>query len=102
MAATCDVGIKTFEKIQPLREDVEGRRIVRLGKRLPNARKLVMSPYRNPRVTAADVSASLKVTPKTANDLVKDLMKLKILAEVTGNRRNRIFLFSEYVRLFSK
>jgi Fic family protein len=99
---TCTKGIGTFEKIQKLREDVEGRRIVRLGKRLPKAKTLVMALYRNPRVTAADVSAILSVTPKTANELIQNLVDLDILAESTGNKRNRVFTFTEYVKLFSE
>lgn len=102
VAETCNKGIATFEKIQKLREDVEGKRIVRLGKRLPKAKELVMNLYRNPRVTSADVSKILKVTPKTANELIEDLVDLKVLIEVTGYKRNRVFSFAEYVSLFSE
>jgi Fic family protein len=99
---TCNKGIATFEKIQELREDVEGKRIVQLGKRLPRAKELVMNLYRNPSVRAADVCTILKVTPKTANELIQDLVDLKVLIEVTGSKRNRVFSFAEYVSLFSK
>jgi Fic family protein len=99
---TCKKGITTFEKIQKLRDDVEGKRIVRLGKKLPKARELVMNLYRNPRVTSADVCTILKVTPKTANELIQDMVNLNVLTEVTGSRRNRVFTFVEYVNLFSK
>jgi Fic family protein len=102
VAETCNKGITTFEKMQELREDVEGKRIVRLGKRLPKAKELLASLYRNPRVTSADVSKILNVTPKTANELIKDLDDLKVLVEVTGYKRNRVFSFAEYVSLFSK
>lgn len=98
---TCKKGITTFEKIQRLRDDVEGRRIVRLGRKIPNAKELVMSLYRTPRITSADVCKILAVTPKTANELIQDMINLKILAEVTGSRRNRVFSFVEYVNLFS-
>ena len=99
---TCNKGIATFEKIQQLRDDVEGKRIVQLGKRLPRAKELVMNLYRNPSVRAADVCTILKVTPKTANELIQDLVDLKVLIEVTGSKRNRVFSFAEYVSLFSK
>jgi Fic family protein len=98
---TCKKGIATFEKIQKLRDDVEGKRIVQLGKKIPRAKNLVVSLYRNPRVTAADVSKILKVTPKTANELIEGFVKLKVLVEVTGSRRNRVFAFIEYMNLFS-
>jgi Fic family protein len=101
VAETCKKGIATFEKIQKLRDDVEGKRIVQLGKRLPNAKRLVTNLYSNPRVTAAEVAAILRVTPKTANELIQNLMDLNILVESTGFRRNRVFSFAEYVKLFS-
>lgn len=102
VAATCDKGISTFDKIQRLRDDVEGKRIVSLGRKIPKAKELVMNLYRTPRVSAADVGKILKVTPKTANEMIQDLVHLKILVEVTGGRRNRVFSFKEYVDLFSK
>jgi Fic family protein len=102
VAATCDKGISTFDKIQRLRDDVEGKRIVALGRKIPKAKELVMNLYRTPRVSAADVGKILKVTPKTANEMIQDLVHLKILVEVTGGRRNRVFSFKEYVDLFSK
>lgn len=102
VAETCNKGITTFGKIQKLREDVEERRIVRLGKRLPRAKSLIMNLYRNPRVTAAEVSAMLRVTPKTANEIIQSLVELHILVESTGNRRNRIFSFVDYLKLFSE
>jgi Fic family protein len=102
VAETCNRGIATFKKIQELREDIEGRRIVKLGKRLPKANTLVMSLYRNPRVTAAEVSAILGVTPKTANEVIQNFVDLEILVESTGNRRNRVFSFAEYIKLFSE
>lgn len=99
---TCNKGVATFEKIQRLRDDVEGKRIVALGKKIPKARELVVNLYRTPRMSAADVGKILKVTPKTANELIHDLVNLKVLVEVTGGRRNRVFSFQEYVDLFSK
>lgn len=102
VAATCDKGISTFDKIQRLRDDVEGKRIVSLGRKIPKAKELVMNLYRTPRVSAGDVGKILTVTPKTANEMIQDLVHLKILVEVTGGRRNRVFSFKEYVDLFSK
>ena len=98
---TCDKGIATFEKLQRLRDDIEGKRIVRLGKKLPRAKELVANLYRNPRVDAADVCRILGVTPKTANELIQDFVRLSVLVEVTGGRRNRVFSFKEYMSLFS-
>jgi hypothetical protein len=37
---------------------------------------------------------------KAANDLVTDLVNSNILKEMTGQIRNRIFVFDEYIKLF--
>lgn len=99
---TCSKGIATFERIQKLRDDVEGHRIPRLGKKMSKAKELLMNLYKNPSVTAKDVGKILGVTPKTANELIQNLVDLKILVERTGSRRNRVFSFEEYIYLFSK
>jgi len=40
------------------------------------------------------------MSPKAANDLVRAFDEQKILAETTGYRRNRIFVFDEYLSMF--
>jgi hypothetical protein len=42
----------------------------------------------------------LAVTTPTANTLIRDLMKLGILVEITGQQRGRVYAFSRYLRLF--
>jgi len=48
------------------------------------------------------VMTQLKVTKQTANTLIKDFDNLGILKEQTGYKRNRIFVFEEYLRLFER
>ena len=42
----------------------------------------------------------LGTTPNTATALINDLVELKVLKEITGQRRNRLFMFFEYMALF--
>jgi hypothetical protein len=53
-------------------------------------------------VTAADVMNELEVTKQTAHTLIQDFEKLGILKEQTGFKRNRIFIFEEYLNLFKR
>lgn len=41
------------------------------------------------------------VTPATANVFIRDFVKLGILRETTGGKRNRVFTFHEYLNLFA-
>jgi Fic family protein len=97
---TSTKGIETFDRILRLRKDVEDKRLPTTGKRLPKAKALLNALYSNPSVTPADVEKLLDVAPATANRLIQDLVSLKILREVTGGKRNRRFVFWEYMQLF--
>lgn len=98
---TSKKGISTFRGILKLRDNVEGEQLITLGKKLPRAKVLVNHLYKSPTVTAADVGVVLGVTPATANAFIQDFVKLGILNETTGGRRNRVFKFQEYLDLFS-
>ena len=95
-------GVKTFERIVQLREKIEGEKLIALGKKLPKAKELMNVLYSKPSITAAEVAEYIKVTPATANALIRDFVELSILAEVTGGRRNRRFIFKEYMNLFQQ
>jgi len=100
IVVTSDKGVETFRAILKLKEDIEGKRIINLGKRLPNARKLVRYLFKNPIVSANELKESLHVTVPTANSLIADFERLAILRERTGWKRNREFEFTEYLKLF--
>nr|MBA3704368.1 MarR family transcriptional regulator [Bacteroidota bacterium] len=55
-----------------------------------------------PVVTVIDVEKELKITKQTANTLIHDFQKLGIVKEQTGFKRNRIFVFEEYMNLFKR
>ena len=99
---TAQDGIRTFKAILKLKEDIEEIRLVKLGRRASQGRRLVNHLYRFPTGTASDVGKALEVTPATANALLRALAELQILHEMTGGMRNRIFVFREYLDLFRK
>jgi len=97
---TANRAIDTLTKIIALRDKLEKDVIVSLGKRLPNAKALLVYLYSKPVVTVADVTARLDVTKPTASSLIKDFTHIGILKEQTGYKRNRMFVFEEYLKLF--
>lgn len=99
---TSKIAIDTFNRIIALREKLEKETIISLGKRVPNAKALLTYLYSKPVVTVTDVIAKLNVTKPTANALINDFHRLKILKEQTGYKRNRVFVFNEYLKLFSR
>lgn len=97
---TSEKGISTFKKILSLKERIEDELLPVLGKKLPTAKQLMKYLYRKPVVSVQEIKEELKVSLPTANSLIADLVKLKILTEKTGFKRNREFEFTEYLNLF--
>nr|WP_246545608.1 Fic family protein [Pelotalea chapellei] len=96
---TAERGQETFRSILALKNEVDGQ-IVSLGRRAENARNLLLRLYQNPLVNASSVSTMLDLTPRAANALINDMVSLGVLKEVTGFKRNRLFMFEKYMHLF--
>jgi len=62
--------------------------------------QLIRYLYTKPIVDASEVTKVLAVNISTANRLIQDFEKLGILNEKTGFKRNRIFIFENYLNLF--
>ncbi len=97
---TAESSIDTFNAIIKLRQLVEEKKIITLGKRVPLALVLMRYLYSKPIVDAAEIATALEVNISTAHRLIQDFEKLKILIEQTGYKRNRVFVFEEYIKLF--
>ncbi len=96
---TAENGKITFQRIMALREEIE-KLVVTLGRRAENARRLILQLYGAPAVTIQGAMATLDLKYNPANQLIAGLCELELLKEVTGYRRNRIFVFERYLQLF--
>ena len=99
---TSDKGITTFKSILKLKEEIEDKKWPELGKKLPTAKQLMKYLYKKPVVNVQEIQYELKVSLPTANSLIADFERLKILNEKTGYKRNREFEFTEYLKLFKE
>lgn len=98
---TAKSGIATFDAILKLRNEVD-ERVRQLGRRAANAAAIVDHLYQRPLVDAAGVVELIDVSMPTAYKLIDDLEGLGILRETTGARRGRMYVFDEYLRLFTE
>ncbi|MBI5123619.1 Fic family protein [Candidatus Roizmanbacteria bacterium] len=94
-------GIETFKKIIELRRTYE-EKIMTLGSRAKKAQKLLIYMFSRPIVNNKTVVKELEISFNSANRLIKSLMELGLLKEITGFSRNRLFVLKEYLDLFSK
>ncbi len=97
---TCKKGLSVLKTVMTLKEKCEGERIIALGRKIPNAKKLLNLLYSEPVLLPSRASRNLRITPASANKLINDFVKIGILREVTGFKRNRIFVFEEYLSSF--
>ena len=99
MAETATKGREVFQQILALRTETE-HAVLKLGKRVVNARQALNLLYRKPIISAADLEQALSVSTPTANALIRDFERLAILKEITGQQRGRSYVFERYLPLF--
>ncbi len=97
---TSEKGIETFKAILKLNENIEDKKLPKLGKKIITAKQLLKHLYKKPVVTVQEVRDELDVSLPTANSIVSDFERLEILSEKTGWKRNREFEFTDYLKLF--
>jgi Fic family protein len=96
---TAEDGKMTFEKIISLRQKSE-EKIIAMGKRAKLGQEMLRFLYSQPTVSSKQVQEYLKITHPSAGALITAFQKAGILKEVTGHKRNRLFSFHAYIKLF--
>ncbi|MDP1994737.1 MAG: Fic family protein, partial [Ignavibacteria bacterium] len=97
---TSEKGSDTFKAILKLKEKIEDEKLPGLGKKLSTAKLLMKYLYRKPIINTQDVHDQLSVSFPTANSIISDFVRLGILNEKTGWKRNREFEFTNYLAMF--
>jgi Fic family protein len=91
---------QTFESIIKLRQKCE-KKVLTMGKRGKKALELIRLLYSQPIMTPKNIAENLGITSQSANSMARTLEAAGILREMTGYRRNRLFIFQQYVDIFS-
>ena len=91
---------ETARRILELREAHRRAITEHLGRAAGNGHRVLERLYERPIVSVSDIRVLLGTTFAGANQIVQRLVDLKILAEMTGQARNRRFRYNAYIRLF--
>jgi Fic family protein len=91
----------TARLILQLREQHRSAITAHLGRAAGNGHKILEALYDRPIVSVNDVKTWTGTTYAAANGLVARMVKLGVLAEMTGQARNRRFRYAPYIGLFS-
>ncbi len=96
---TAKKSIETFEKIILMKEKFD-QEIIKQGKQTANISKIMEHLYSFPIINAKEVKDLTNVTTPTVYTILNSLVKMGILTEMTGQKRNRIYIFDQYFALF--
>jgi Fic family protein len=99
VGTTAEEATTTARSIVELRE-VHRDRVQELGLGV-NGLRVTDLLFERPLVNVNLVKDTLAVSFVTANKLVERLTEAELLDEVTGGRRNRVFRYAPYLRLFA-
>jgi len=99
---TAENSIETFKCIIAMKAEIERDKITKLGKKAKMAQQFLLYLFGQPIVDTDDVVKEFNINKTTALRLINDFIELGILKETTGYKRNRIFMFENYIRLFEK
>lgn len=97
---TANSSIQTFKDILELKKRIENDVLPKLGRRQAIGIETLKLLYHSPIVSVKDLIKDAEMNYSMANRLIKDLVDLKILEELPGSKRNRMFLFGDYLRIF--
>lgn len=90
-----------FRAILALKERIGREILPRFShRRQENAQQLMRHLYAQPVIDVKAATALLSTTTNTAASLINDMVAHGVLVEMTGQRRNRLFLFHDYLELF--
>jgi Fic family protein len=92
--------VDTLSKVIQLKNDLESQINSGFGRRSNSALLLLNILFRNPVTTIENAANKCSLSYKAANDLVRIMHEKNIVEEMTGQSRNRIFIFKPYLDIF--
>lgn len=96
---TAKKGVDTFDRILLLKARIENE-VNEKSKRSGQIMKVLDSMYKKPLINAQTIGDLVNVSMVTAYKIVEEMEQRGILKEITGEKRGKIYLFIEYIRLF--
>lgn len=98
---TARASASKFRSIIALKEEIESEMLPRFSsRRVLTAQKLMRQLYAQPVIDIMKSAKSLGTAINTVSTIIHDFVQFGILVEITGRRRNRLFVFRKYLDLF--
>ena len=95
------LAVSTLSTIIVLKIRLEQDLQLKLGRRAASAQRLLNALLLQPATSVETVQKMCDISYKAANKLVAQMCTHGILQEITGQTRNRVFIFAEYLAIFN-
>ncbi len=102
VAQVANLAAETAQKVLRLREDHRQNIIDKFDRSAAAPLRVLDRLYQLPVTSANMVMRDVNTSYPTANNIVQQLEKIGILQEMTGQRRNRFYLYQTYMSLFDE
>jgi len=96
---TAKNSIETFDGILKLQKEIEIK-LQKLGSRSGTAMLVINHLFQRPIINAQIAHQITKLSLLSVYKLIKELEDFKILNEITGGKRGKLFVFNDYLQLF--
>lgn len=97
---TATQAVQTLSKVLALKAGIEQEISLSFGRRSTSALLLLNSLFKDPATSVDKAARTCNLSYKAANDLVALMQEKKYLTEMTGQTRNRMFIFEPYLNAF--
>ncbi len=97
---TAGQAVATLQEVLQLKKVTEQQIQYHFGRRAQAGLKLLHTLLQNPMITVDDATKATGLSYKAANNLIEQMIAANILKETTGQSRNRIFVFENYLNAF--
>lgn len=98
---TATLAVSALSRIIALKMRLEQDLQLKFGRRAASAQRLLNALFTQPATSVETVQKICDISYKAANELVAQMCTHGILQEITGQTRNRVFIFAEYLTIFS-
>ena len=95
----CKNSTETFKSVLRLKNKSQ-EKLNFFGRRTDRAQVILNFLYSNPIINYKDIMDLLDISPTTANKFISDFIKIWILEQGSSSKRNKEYIFEDYMKLF--
>lgn len=100
IAETAEQAVQTLSGVLQLKIELESKIIHDFGRKSQQGKVLLHYLFQHPIISVKEVETLTELSFKAANGLVTNFVQANILREMTGQSRNRLFVFDDYIKRF--